>query len=484
MHTFKLTLAALSCSLLFGCGGGSSNSSQNEPDPIIPQTTTYSGKVIDGYVSGATVWLDINGNGEQDDNEPSTVSKEAGDYAFEFTDQQARCVPYATMYVSVPVGAIDEDLGEVAEAYEMSFPPALAPIEDKTLLNISPLTSVIWEQIKAKYGPQDKSKILSCDALINDASLRNEISDEIKTVTNELVQFYNLSADQMYADFIKNDNSKAYDLAQSIVTGLKSAYQQRSNIQQERPNAEVRVRIYQSDKHDNEYKFDKSWYRDIVIFDRDLYISETVKLKSESELDEVDAVLVHLQSEDSVWGDDPQYTPKLKQRLDTYRNPQGSYYCSGNERLIFTKENVTYELNNSIPSRDSTDGNDCSNATFDKFFERQYNFRYQESGDSYSTELFFRESEAEFTKLSQWIDLKKNASTLDINELADYLSTIDYKYEDSVSVTTNYWRKRHVSGDTQIDQYSDGTWKKTVTNSDGTRTETCSTDGVTYGDCS
>ena len=484
MHTFKLTLAALSCSLLFGCGGGSSSSSQNEPDPIVPQTTTFSGKVIDGYVSGATVWLDINGNGEQDDSEPSTVSQEAGDYAFEFTNQQARCVPYATMYVSVPVGAVDEDLGEVTEAYEMAFPPALAPIEDKTLLNISPLTSVIWEQIKAKYGPQDKSKILSCDALINDASLRNEISDEIKTVTNELVQFYNLSADQMYADFIKNDDSKAYDLAQSIVTGLKSAYQQRSQIQQERPNAEVRVRIYQSDKHDNEYKFDKSWYRDIVIFDRDLYISETVKLKSESELDEVDAVLVHLQSEDSVWGDDPQFTPKLKQRLDTYRNPQGSYYCSGNERLIFTKENVTYELNNSIPSRDSTDGTDCSNATFDQIFERQYNFGYQESGDSYSTELFFRESETEFTKLSQWIDLKKNASTLNINELADYLSTIDYKYKDAVSLTTNYWRKRHVSGDTQIDQYSDGTWKKTVTNSDGTHTETCSTDGVTYGDCS
>ena len=64
MHTFKLTLAALSCSLLFGCGGGSSSSSQNESDPIVPQTTTFSGKIIDGYVSGATVWLDINGNGE------------------------------------------------------------------------------------------------------------------------------------------------------------------------------------------------------------------------------------------------------------------------------------------------------------------------------------------------------------------------------------------------------------------------------------
>ena len=484
MRTAKLSLALLISSIIAGCGGSSSsNTSTPTPTPA-PTTTTYGGKVIDGYVSGANVWLDINGNGKQDDNEPSTVSKEAGDYAFEFTDQQARCVPYATMYVSVPVGAIDEDLGEVTEAYEMSFPPALAPIEDKTLLNISPLTSVIWEQIKAKYGPQDKSKILSCDALINDASLRNEISDEIKTVTNELVQFYNLSADQMYADFIKNDDSKAYDLAQSIVTGLKSAYQQRTKLQQERPNAEVRVRIYQSDKHDSEYKFDKSWYRDIVIFDRDLYISETVKLTSENELDKVDAVLVHLQSDESVWGDDPQFTPKLKQRLDTYRNPQGSYYCSGNERLIFTKESVTYELINSIPLRDSVDGNDCSNATFDTVFERQYNFRYQESGDTYSTELFFRESEAEFTKLGQWTDLKENASTLDINELADYLSAIDYKYEDAVSLTTNYWRKRHNAGDTQIDQYSDGTWKKSVTNGDGTTTETCSTDGVTYGACS
>lgn len=484
MHTFKLTLAALSCSLLFGCGGGSSPSSQNEPDPIVPQTTTYSGKVIDGYVSGATVWLDINGNGEQDDNEPSTVSKEAGDYAFEFTDQQARCVPYATMYVSVPVGAIDEDLGEVTEAYEMSFPPALAPIEDKTLLNISPLTSVIWEQINTKYKTQDKAKLLSCDALISDANLRNEISDEIKTVTNELVQFYNLSADQMYADFIKNDDSKAYALAQSIVTGLKSAYEQRTALQQKHPNAEVRVRVYQSDKHDTEYKFDKAWYRDIVIYDDGQDIIETVKLKDGDNLNQVDAVLTHLQASDSAWGSNTQYSPSLRQRIDTYRNPQGSYYCTGNERLIFTKDGVKYEFVNSVPYRDSADGTDCASTTFNDIFERQYSFSYQESGDTFSTELFFRDSEGEFEKFPQWVDLKANAATLELAQLADYLSTIDYKYDDAVSLTTNYWRKRHESGTTQIDQYSNGTWKKTVTNSDGTRTETCSTDGVTYGACS
>ncbi|OIQ47725.1 MAG: hypothetical protein BM565_04925, partial [Gammaproteobacteria bacterium MedPE] len=116
MRTAKLSLALLISSIIAGCGGSSSsNTSTPTPTPA-PTTTTYGGKVIDGYVSGANVWLDINGNGKQDDNEPSTVSKEAGDYAFEFTDQQARCVPYATMYVSVPVGAIDEDLGEVTEA--------------------------------------------------------------------------------------------------------------------------------------------------------------------------------------------------------------------------------------------------------------------------------------------------------------------------------------------------------------------------------
>jgi hypothetical protein len=105
-----------------------------------------------------------------------TVSTESGNYTFEFTEAQASCVPYSTMYVDVPVGAMDEDLGEVMEAYQMSFPPTTKILSVDELRNISPLTSVIWNQLKKKIKGTGKNNI-SCEDLkktFNFATLLNK----------------------------------------------------------------------------------------------------------------------------------------------------------------------------------------------------------------------------------------------------------------------------------------------------------------------
>src|SRR5690606_34420309 len=129
-NAFKATLLLSLASGIAACGGGSSSDNSGAvvpvPDPVT--TSLLNGKVIDGYVNGATIWLDINGNGIQDEDEPSTVSIEAGDYALELTAAQRECLPYATLYVDVPVGAIDEDSGEVTEAYQMARPAQFRPL--------------------------------------------------------------------------------------------------------------------------------------------------------------------------------------------------------------------------------------------------------------------------------------------------------------------------------------------------------------------
>ena len=96
-----------------------------EPEPTPPVTHVFSGKVIDGYVSGASVWLDLNGGKQHNNDEPITVSGDAGDYTLELSDDEKECLTYATLYVDIPVGAIDEDLGEVTQAYQMSKPPTI-----------------------------------------------------------------------------------------------------------------------------------------------------------------------------------------------------------------------------------------------------------------------------------------------------------------------------------------------------------------------
>src|SRR5690606_31577177 len=123
---------------------------------------------------GATVWLDINGNGIQDEDEPSTVSIEAGDYALELTAAQRECVPYATLYVDVPVGAIDEDSGEVTEAYQMARPAQFQPLDEAALLHISPLTSVLWQQVQAQLSDSGQQQ-LSCAALKAKSELAAQI---------------------------------------------------------------------------------------------------------------------------------------------------------------------------------------------------------------------------------------------------------------------------------------------------------------------
>lgn len=72
----KSTLAVAFASLLSACGGG--GGSADDGGPPVSQPTTASGKVIDGYVRGATVFCDGNDNGKLDAGEDSVVTGAGG----------------------------------------------------------------------------------------------------------------------------------------------------------------------------------------------------------------------------------------------------------------------------------------------------------------------------------------------------------------------------------------------------------------------
>ncbi|MCL1068626.1 peptidase [Shewanella olleyana] len=76
---YRSIVASLLSLTLIGCGGGSGSSEQpSQSEPTQPTMQTYTVTVIDGYLKGATVWLDLNDNGLLDANEPSTESKSNG----------------------------------------------------------------------------------------------------------------------------------------------------------------------------------------------------------------------------------------------------------------------------------------------------------------------------------------------------------------------------------------------------------------------
>lgn len=63
---------------LTACGGGDGPSATNNNPP--QQTANLTGKAIDGYLIGAKVCLDLNGNDSCDPGEPSTTTDENGNY--------------------------------------------------------------------------------------------------------------------------------------------------------------------------------------------------------------------------------------------------------------------------------------------------------------------------------------------------------------------------------------------------------------------
>ena len=98
--------------------GGSSASSQ-----------AIASRVIDGYITGANVFIDFNYNLIQDSGEPSASPAESGEpgsYVFDYendfnaiTDFSEACAKRRIQIAEVPAGAVDSELGEVDKAFTM-----------------------------------------------------------------------------------------------------------------------------------------------------------------------------------------------------------------------------------------------------------------------------------------------------------------------------------------------------------------------------
>lgn len=120
-----------------GCGGGSDS----------PAATTVSGIVADGYIGGATVCLDINGNGACGSTEPSATTNASGAY----TIADLSAIPagnspadYAVL-VQVPATATDTDLPSgttVGQSFVMVSPAGKGEF-------VSPLTTLVTARVDA-----------------------------------------------------------------------------------------------------------------------------------------------------------------------------------------------------------------------------------------------------------------------------------------------------------------------------------------------
>ena len=130
MSTNKTRLAgsaaALCMALISGCGGGAGTGSA--------PARTLGGVAVDGYLQGATVYLDLNRNAQQDAGEPSTTTDVNGRYTLDYSS----VVGPITGLPVVVVGGVDADTG-------FAFTGRLsAPVDKASQAQVvTPLTTLV-----------------------------------------------------------------------------------------------------------------------------------------------------------------------------------------------------------------------------------------------------------------------------------------------------------------------------------------------------
>jgi len=136
-------LACITMTALLGaCSGGGGSSTT-------ASTTTLNGQVIDGYISGATVCLDVNSNNVCDAGEPTTTSGANGAYTL-----PAYTGSLTGLQVIAVVGptAIDADTGVVGAGNGYSL---LAPAAASS--TVTPLSTLVSATITAGGGESQVS---------------------------------------------------------------------------------------------------------------------------------------------------------------------------------------------------------------------------------------------------------------------------------------------------------------------------------------
>lgn len=136
-------LTLMIASVVAGCGSSGTSSMMS---PQGSSTASISGKVADGYLVGATVFLDKNGNYQIDSGEPSATTDQNGAYILNVNP--ADVGKYPIVAIATKGVTIDKDNGSaVSNSYILSM-PASATSGSVNSNFISPMSSQLREMIE------------------------------------------------------------------------------------------------------------------------------------------------------------------------------------------------------------------------------------------------------------------------------------------------------------------------------------------------
>lgn len=457
----------ITSAILSGCGGSGGDSSA---------TASLKGVAIDGYITGATAFLDLNFNGKHDAGEPSAITGENGAYDLGLKGSDANCVDYAPVIIDVPVGAVDSDHGDVTEAYQLSFPPAFAAASDEEIRSTTPLTTVVWDSIKRELNAADKAP--TCDALKANYGLRDEIKNSVKEQERRVAQRYNVAVDKLYSDFIAEKNAELHKLAQDIVPSLQKSYVETRTLQQNNPKtAYVYVEYFWGLWNKSGENHDDKWYRTEYVNTGDAYTMVT------HEVDETLANQVKLIERIERHGKETAAIQYERVTSAHYNEGGKNYDCNINE-FYEQKTQVSYGVENrSFKAVDDWKACILMNPVATLNTQAAITKVYSENGEQLLTDSRhdYKKGDVSVFDLSGLIGLGANIESLDGTEL-DVVNTIPTNFEDESNYGASSWiriKNEFPQDNEQImtSHDQDGLWIVKHDLPDGTWTLKCGPEG-------
>ncbi|MCF7352787.1 hypothetical protein [Vibrio sp. CK2-1] len=177
------------------------DSDSNTEDSGGTESSSYSVTAIDGYLRGAQVWLDLNGNFQLDIGEPSAVTGEGGKADLD-TSEVDNPEQYSVIVQAIKGETVDEDTitdenpngTAVEKAYVMSAPPGESAV--------TPLSTLVDILIKQSAADGDTAE-----------QIEQKKQKAIATISSQL----GLSEDELLGDFIEKGHSDMIYVSQNLV---------------------------------------------------------------------------------------------------------------------------------------------------------------------------------------------------------------------------------------------------------------------------
>lgn len=219
--------------LLSACGGGGTSlgvldiQESNTNPPVQTSTSFGNIKVIDGYISGANVYVDYNWNLQQDEGEPSAIEEDLV-YRFDTTDTNSianwseQCFINRPIVAEVPVGAYDEDLGYVNEAYVMYHFPPYYDSDMGSNVNVTPFTTMFTGYVTEAMADVSISVSEGCDSQADEIAVN--VLGQVYEVLLALQEEFDIDVFTFYDDYIANGNETLQAVAEKIVSFLKTTF--------------------------------------------------------------------------------------------------------------------------------------------------------------------------------------------------------------------------------------------------------------------